>query len=53
MLAEHLWRPTSGCEHSEVMGCISAMAMVSVVTSAGANFYEVACRLFFTAGENA
>ena len=34
MLAEHLWRPNSGCEHSEtVEGCIPAVVTVMWKTS--------------------
>jgi len=36
MLAERLWRPNSGCEHSEVVSAV----FQQWVTSAAADVYE-------------
>ena len=54
MFAEHLWRPNSGCEHTEVLVVHFSIGnnnsgsplMMQVSTSA-------ACGLLFVAGENA
>ena len=41
MLAEHLWRPNSGCEHSEVVGgAFQQWWQQQWVTSTGAGFDE-------------
>ena len=43
MLPECLWRPNSGCEHSEVVGGVFQqwwVAVTVVVISVGADFYE-------------
>ena len=39
MLAEHFWRPSSGCEHREVVGAAFQQRW-QWVTSTGADFYE-------------
>ena len=53
MLAEHLWRPGSGCEHTEAVGGVFQQQwqqqwsplLVRIFTS-------VACKLLFIAGKN-
>ena len=41
MLVERLWRPTSGCECSEmVSGGVLAVVTATLVTSTEADFYE-------------
>jgi len=40
-LPERLWRPKSGCEHTEVVGnAFQQLQEQQWVTSAGADFYE-------------
>ena len=48
-----MWRPTSGCEHSEGWWCVSAVVTVTVVPSIGTDIYEHSMQLLFIAGENA
>ena len=50
MLAECLWRPNSGCEHSEVVGGVfQQWRQRQSVASPGADCYNAACRLLATA----
>ena len=58
MLAEHLWRPNSGCEHSEEVGGVfqqrwewhERQAIFHVAIQA---YTSIACKLLFITGENA
>jgi len=49
MVAECLWRPKSGCEHSELLGGDSDSGSLLLVRI----FMSEACRLLFIAGEDA
>jgi len=58
MIAEYLCRPNSGCEHREAVGSVFQQWQQSHEERATFHmamqiFMSTACRLFFTAGENA
>jgi len=50
-LAECLWRPKSGCEHSEVVVCCSSSESDSGAPLLVHIVMCMACRLFFITGE--
>jgi len=46
MPAEHLWRPDSGCEHSEVVGGAFQQCR-QWITAISVDFYEGSVQLLF------
>jgi len=52
---ERFWRATSGCEHSEAVGGVSAVTAVSGcgLPPLVRMFMSTVCRLLFSTGENA
>jgi len=52
MLAECFWKPSNGCEHSEVAGDVfQQWRQEQWITSVSTDFYEHVMQAFFTAGK--